>query len=138
MLVITLHTIFQVFQGSKHGGKTACWDDDGISGILLYHWLLYFMAVISSIIFVSYFISDDITTYQNKRGGRVLLQSMVMPFSEFDNAEKGDALYGIFFLICVHSIYTELLNLCSFYVGLLIFDECSFVLLFVNLDCFSY
>lgn len=32
---------------------------------------------------------------QNKRGGRVRLQSIVMPLSEFDHAEKGDALYGI-------------------------------------------
>ncbi|PIA24895.1 hypothetical protein AQUCO_15200002v1 [Aquilegia coerulea] len=32
--------------------------------------------------------------YQNKRGGRVKLQSIVMPLSEFDHAEKGDALYG--------------------------------------------
>ena len=31
---------------------------------------------------------------QNKRGGRVKLQPMVMPQSEFDHAEKGDALYG--------------------------------------------
>lgn len=31
---------------------------------------------------------------QNKRGGRVKLQSILMPFSEFDHEEKGDALYG--------------------------------------------
>uniref|UniRef100_K7KA92 Ferritin n=2 Tax=Glycine subgen. Soja TaxID=1462606 RepID=K7KA92_SOYBN len=35
--------------------------------------------------------------YQNKRGGRVQLQSMLMPFSKFDHAEKGDALYGFYF-----------------------------------------
>lgn len=32
--------------------------------------------------------------YQNKRGGRVKLQSILMPLSEFDHSEKGDALYG--------------------------------------------
>ncbi|CAN6827961.1 unnamed protein product, partial [Brassica oleracea] len=31
---------------------------------------------------------------QNKRGGRVKLQPMVMPQSEFDHAEKEGALYG--------------------------------------------
>lgn len=33
---------------------------------------------------------------QNKRGGRVKLQHIVMPLSEYDHAEKGDALYGEF------------------------------------------
>lgn len=33
---------------------------------------------------------------QNKRGGKVKLQSIVMPLSEFDHADKGDALYGEF------------------------------------------
>lgn len=37
--------------------------------------------------------------YQNKRGGKVKLQSMLMPFSEFDHAEKGEALHGKFFII---------------------------------------
>lgn len=31
---------------------------------------------------------------QNKRGGKVKLQSILMPLSEFDHEEKGDALYG--------------------------------------------
>lgn len=31
---------------------------------------------------------------QNKRGGKVKLQSILMPLSEFDHDEKGDALYG--------------------------------------------
>lgn len=30
------------------------------------------------------------------RGGKVKLHSIVMPPSEFDHAEKGDALYGKF------------------------------------------
>nr|GEY86516.1 ferritin-2, chloroplastic [Tanacetum cinerariifolium] len=33
--------------------------------------------------------------YQNKRGGKVKLQSNLMPSSEFDQAEKGDALYAM-------------------------------------------
>ncbi|KVI04827.1 Ferritin, partial [Cynara cardunculus var. scolymus] len=32
--------------------------------------------------------------YQNKRGGKVKLQSILMPLSEFDHEEKGDALYA--------------------------------------------
>lgn len=39
---------------------------------------------------------------QNKRGGQVKLQSILMPFSEFDHAEKGDALYGEFKLLEPH------------------------------------
>lgn len=31
---------------------------------------------------------------QNKRGGKVKLQSMMMPISDYDHLEKGDALYG--------------------------------------------
>ena len=32
---------------------------------------------------------------QNKRGGRVKLQPLTAPESEFDHAEKGDALYAM-------------------------------------------
>lgn len=38
---------------------------------------------------------------QNKRGGRVKLQSILMPFSEFDHEEKGDALYGKLYVAAV-------------------------------------
>ncbi|KAK7273086.1 hypothetical protein RIF29_14132 [Crotalaria pallida] len=31
---------------------------------------------------------------ENKRGGKVKLQSIVMPLCEFDHADKGDALHG--------------------------------------------
>ncbi|KAH7859526.1 hypothetical protein Vadar_002196 [Vaccinium darrowii] len=31
---------------------------------------------------------------KNKRGGKVKLQSILMPLSEFENAEKGNALYA--------------------------------------------
>lgn len=52
--------------------------------------------------------------YQNKRGGRVLLQSMVIPFSEFDNAEKGDALYAMELALSLERLNNEkLLNLHS-------------------------
>lgn len=33
---------------------------------------------------------------QNMRGGKVKLQSILMPLSEFDHEEKGDALHGGF------------------------------------------
>ncbi len=36
--------------------------------------------------------AEKLMEYQNKRGGKVKLQSIVMPLSEFDHAEKGDAL----------------------------------------------
>ena len=32
--------------------------------------------------------------HQNQRGGKVKLQSIVMPVMEFEHSEKGDALYG--------------------------------------------
>ncbi|KAG9146259.1 hypothetical protein Leryth_007954 [Lithospermum erythrorhizon] len=41
--------------------------------------------------------AQKLMEYQNKRGGKVKLQSILMPLSEFDHAEKGDALYGNFF-----------------------------------------
>ena len=45
---------------------------------------------------------------QNKRGGRVRLQSIVMPLSEFDHAEKGDALYGISFIGLSYKFHVKL------------------------------
>ncbi|MQM01843.1 hypothetical protein Taro_034603 [Colocasia esculenta] len=38
--------------------------------------------------------AEKLMKYQNKRGGKVKLQSILMPLNEFDHAEKGDALYG--------------------------------------------
>ena len=32
--------------------------------------------------------------YHNKWGGKVKLQSILMPLSEFDHIEKGDAVHG--------------------------------------------
>ncbi|KAK7385569.1 hypothetical protein VNO78_31293 [Psophocarpus tetragonolobus] len=52
--------------------------------------------------------------YQNKRGGRVQLHSMLMPFSEFDHAEKGDALYAMELALSLERLNNEkLLNLHS-------------------------
>ncbi|KAK7300890.1 hypothetical protein RJT34_11741 [Clitoria ternatea] len=52
--------------------------------------------------------------YQNKRGGKVLLQSMLMPFSEFDHEEKGDALYAMELALSLEKLNNEkLLNLHS-------------------------
>ncbi|KAG1339040.1 Ferritin [Cocos nucifera] len=39
--------------------------------------------------------AEKLMEYQNKRGGRVKLQSILMPLTEFDHSEKGDALYGV-------------------------------------------
>uniref|UniRef100_M1CL12 Ferritin n=1 Tax=Solanum tuberosum TaxID=4113 RepID=M1CL12_SOLTU len=45
--------------------------------------------------------AEKFMEYQNKRGGKVKLQSILMPLSEFDHAEKGDALYGKFVSVLV-------------------------------------
>ncbi|CAA7052772.1 unnamed protein product [Microthlaspi erraticum] len=37
---------------------------------------------------------EKLVEYQNKRGGRVKLQSIVMPLTEFEHVDKGYALYG--------------------------------------------
>ncbi|KAM0941224.1 putative ferroxidase [Dioscorea sansibarensis] len=39
--------------------------------------------------------AEKLMKYQNKRGGRVKLHSIVWPLSEFDHPEKGDALYAM-------------------------------------------
>ncbi|KAK3197939.1 hypothetical protein Dsin_021354 [Dipteronia sinensis] len=38
--------------------------------------------------------AEKLMEYQNKRDGKVKLQSMLMPLTEFDHVKKGDALYG--------------------------------------------
>ena len=50
--------------------------------------------------------------YQNKRGGKVRLQSMLMPWSEFDHSEKGDALYGKFSLLLIRA-YGKIVQICA-------------------------
>ncbi|XP_071706517.1 ferritin-2, chloroplastic-like [Rutidosis leptorrhynchoides] len=45
--------------------------------------------------------------YQNKRGGKVKLQSILMPLSEFDHAEKGDALYAMELALSLEKLTNE-------------------------------
>jgi len=56
--------------------------------------------------------AEKFMEYQNKRGGKVKLQSIVMPLSEFDHAEKGDALYAMELALSLEKLTNEkLLNL---------------------------
>lgn len=56
--------------------------------------------------------AEKLMEYQNKRGGRVKLQSIVMPLSEFDHEEKGDALYAMELALSLEKLVNEkLLNL---------------------------
>ncbi|KAL6503773.1 2Fe-2S ferredoxin [Orobanche gracilis] len=56
--------------------------------------------------------AEKFMEYQNKRGGKVKLQSILMPFSEFDDAEKGDALYAMELALSLEKLTNEkLLNL---------------------------
>ncbi|XP_022755539.1 ferritin-3, chloroplastic-like [Durio zibethinus] len=56
--------------------------------------------------------AEKLMDYQNKRGGKVVLQSMLMPLSEFDHAEKGDALYAMELALSLEKLNNEkLLNL---------------------------
>ncbi|KAL0805566.1 hypothetical protein Bca101_098057 [Brassica carinata] len=58
--------------------------------------------------------AEMLMEYQNKRGGRVKLQPMVMPQSEFDHAEKGDALYAMELALSLEKLVNEkLLNVHS-------------------------
>lgn len=52
---------------------------------------------------------------QNKRGGRVRLQSIVTPLTEFDHPEKGDALYGelLSASICLHHVFQCACDSCA-------------------------
>ncbi|MQL74919.1 hypothetical protein Taro_007274 [Colocasia esculenta] len=56
--------------------------------------------------------AEKLMEYQNKRGGKVKLQSILMPPSEFDDAEKGDALYAMELALSLEKLVNEkLLNL---------------------------
>ncbi|KAK3019344.1 hypothetical protein RJ639_003875 [Escallonia herrerae] len=56
--------------------------------------------------------AEKLMEYQNKRGGKVKLQSMLMPLSEFDHLEKGDALYAMELALSLEKLTNEkLLNL---------------------------
>ncbi|CAN4087474.1 unnamed protein product [Withania somnifera] len=62
--------------------------------------------------------AEKFMEYQNKRGGRVKLQSILMPLSEFDHAEKGDALYAMELALSLEKLTNEkLLNLHAVAVG---------------------
>ncbi|XAR65972.1 Ferroxidase [Bertholletia excelsa] len=56
--------------------------------------------------------AEKLMEYQNKRGGKVKLQSILMPQSEFDHAEKGDALHAMELALSLEKLTNEkLLNL---------------------------
>ncbi|KAJ8764133.1 hypothetical protein K2173_005041 [Erythroxylum novogranatense] len=58
--------------------------------------------------------AQKLMEYQNKRGGRVKLQSIVMPISDFDHSDKGDALYAMELALSLEKLTNEkLLNLQS-------------------------
>ncbi|XP_057979328.1 ferritin-3, chloroplastic [Malania oleifera] len=58
--------------------------------------------------------AEKFMEYQNKRGGKVKLQSILMPLSEFDHPEKGDALYAMELALSLEKLTNEkLLNLHS-------------------------
>ncbi|KAI4372906.1 hypothetical protein MLD38_011087 [Melastoma candidum] len=51
--------------------------------------------------------AEKLMEYQNKRGGRVRLQSILMPLSEFDHEEKGDALYAMELALSLEKLNNE-------------------------------
>ncbi|MED6221643.1 Ferritin-2, chloroplastic [Stylosanthes scabra] len=51
--------------------------------------------------------AEKLMEYQNKRGGRVKLQPIVMPLSEFDHEEKGDALYAMELALSLEKLVNE-------------------------------
>ncbi|KAH9615150.1 hypothetical protein KSS87_006640, partial [Heliosperma pusillum] len=56
--------------------------------------------------------AEKLMKYQNMRGGRVKLFSILMPPSDFEHAEKGDALYAMELALSLEKLVNEkLLNL---------------------------
>ncbi|XP_050210443.1 ferritin-3, chloroplastic [Mercurialis annua] len=51
--------------------------------------------------------AEKFMEYQNKRGGKVKLQSILMPLSEFDHVEKGDALYAMELALSLEKLVNE-------------------------------
>eukprot|EP00958_Prasinococcus_capsulatus_P030137 scaffold7946_cov403-Prasinococcus_capsulatus_cf.AAC.9 len=51
--------------------------------------------------------AEKLMNYQNLRGGRVKLQSMISPESEFANEEKGDALYAMELALSLEKLNNE-------------------------------
>ncbi|KAL6642047.1 hypothetical protein ACP70R_020228 [Stipagrostis hirtigluma subsp. patula] len=54
--------------------------------------------------------AEKLMKYQNKRGGRVRLQSIVTPLTEFDHPEKGDALYAMELALALEKLVNEKLH----------------------------
>lgn len=51
--------------------------------------------------------AEKLMRYQNQRGGKVKLQSIVMPLMEFDHHEKGDALYAMELALALEKLTNE-------------------------------
>ncbi|WOL05569.1 ferritin-3, chloroplastic [Canna indica] len=56
--------------------------------------------------------AEKLMKYQNKRGGKVKLLPIIMPLTEYDHPEKGDALYAMELALSLEKLTNEkLLNL---------------------------
>jgi ferritin heavy chain len=51
--------------------------------------------------------AEKLMRYQNQRGGKVKLQTIVMPVMEFDHPEKGDALYAMELALALEKLTNE-------------------------------
>ncbi|PIA59534.1 hypothetical protein AQUCO_00400434v1 [Aquilegia coerulea] len=51
--------------------------------------------------------AEKLMAYQNTRGGKVKLQSILMPLSEFDHLQKGDALYAMELALSLEKLTNE-------------------------------
>lgn len=51
--------------------------------------------------------AEKLMEYQNKRGGKVKLHSILMPPSEFEHVEKGDALYSMELALSLEKLTNE-------------------------------
>ncbi|KAL3521255.1 hypothetical protein ACH5RR_019404 [Cinchona calisaya] len=51
--------------------------------------------------------AEKLMEYQNKRGGRVKLESLGQPNTEFDHPEKGDALHAMEMALCLEKLTNE-------------------------------
>uniref|UniRef100_A0A0D9XN81 Ferritin n=1 Tax=Leersia perrieri TaxID=77586 RepID=A0A0D9XN81_9ORYZ len=54
--------------------------------------------------------AEKLMKYQNMRGGKVRLQSIVTPLTEFDHPEKGDALYAMELALALEKLVNEKLH----------------------------
>ncbi|KAJ7961176.1 Ferritin [Quillaja saponaria] len=51
--------------------------------------------------------AEKLIKYQNTRGGKVILHSILNPLSEFEHAEKGDALYAMELALSLEKLTNE-------------------------------